>query len=76
MFGGFELAQALRIGGDVREADAVLATTRDVAHATRLDDVARNIEQVLSRPPSAGDSSGVTLAPRTRSAEPIKGRGR
>jgi hypothetical protein len=80
VFGGFELAQALRLGGDAREANAVLATTRDVAHATRLDDVARSIEQALNRPAAPGDSSGVTLAPprderlKTQSAEPIRKR--
>ena len=78
VFAGAELADALRVGGrsdkDERAADEVLATTRDVARATRLDEVARNIERALRRPASA-DSAGVTLgAPRleTKSAEPIR----
>ena len=79
VFAGAELADALRMGGgDERAADAVLATTRDVARATRLDGVARNIERALQHP-AAGDSAGVTLgaplgAPRleTKSAEPIR----
>ena len=72
VFGGLELAQALRLDGRASDANAISAMTRDVAHATRLDDVARNIEQALSRPAGPGDSAGVTLAPRTRSAEPVK----
>jgi hypothetical protein len=78
LFGGVELAEALRMDRDP-SASAVLATTRDVAHATRLDDVLRGVEQAL-RAPAVDDSAGVTLgAPRdgrlkTQSAEPIRPR--
>ncbi|HEV8446016.1 MAG TPA: DUF2723 domain-containing protein [Gemmatimonadaceae bacterium] len=81
LFGGVELSEALRAEGDSRGASAVLATTRDVARATRLDDVVRGVEQAMRRPETA-DSAGVTLAPagetrlKTQSAEPIKPRRR
>jgi len=81
LFGGVELAEALRLDRDERGASAVLATTRDVARATQLDDVVRGVEQALRRT-AADDSAGVTLAvPRdgrlkTQSAEPIRPRGR
>jgi hypothetical protein len=58
-----------------------LATTRDVARATRLDDVVRGVERAMRRPETP-DSAGVTLAPagetrlKTQSAEPIKPRRR
>ncbi len=77
VFAGAELAEALQSDRDARGAAAVLATTRDVARATRLDDVARNIERALQHP-AADDSAGVTLGtPRdgrleTKSAEPIQ----
>ncbi len=83
LFAGAELADALRSGDDARGAAAVLATTRDVARATRLDDLAKNLERAVERA-TTGDSAGVTLrspssAPRdgrltTRSAEPIQPR--
>jgi len=50
LFGGVELAQALRLDRDERGASAVLATTRDVARATRLDDMVRGVEQALLTP--------------------------
>ncbi len=81
LFGGVELAEALRATGDARGADSILATTRDVARATRLDDVVRGVEQALRRS-DVSDSAGVTLGtPRdarlkTQSAEPIQPRRR
>jgi Protein of unknown function (DUF2723) len=79
LFGGAELAQALQAAGDARGARGVLATVRDVAHATRLDDAARDVEQALQRP-APSDSGGVTVGvPRdgrlkTQSTEPIRPR--
>ena len=52
LFGGVELAEALRATGDARGSDSVLATTRDVARATRLDDVVRGVEQALRQSPT------------------------
>jgi len=81
LFGGVELSEALRAEGDSRGASAVLATTRDVARATWLDDVVRGVERAMRRPETP-DSAGVTLAPagetrlKTQSAEPIKPRRR
>ena len=83
LFGGVELAEALRAGGDARGAASVLATTRDVAGATRLDDVVRGVDQALrGGRVEVSDSAGVTLGtPRdarlkTQSAEPIQPRRR
>jgi hypothetical protein len=81
LFGGVELAEALRAGGDARGADSILATTRDMARATRLDDVVRGVEQALRRS-DVSDSAGVTLGTsrdarlKTQSAEPIHPRRR
>jgi hypothetical protein len=80
LFGGVELAEALQVNRDPRGASAVLATTRDIARATRLDDVVRGVEAALNRPPPPGDSAGVTLRPprddrlKTQSTEPIRSR--
>jgi hypothetical protein len=78
LFGGVELAEALRATGDARGADSILATTRDVARATRLDDVVRGVEQALSRSDSAGVTLGTSRDARlkTQSAEPIHPRRR
>ncbi len=83
LFDGVELAEALRASGDARGAASVLATTRDVASATRLDDVVRGVDQALRGARSeVSDSAGVTLGtPRdarlkTQSAEPIQPRRR
>jgi hypothetical protein len=81
LFGGVELAEALRASGDARGADSILATTRGVARATRLDDVVRGVEQALRRS-EVSDSAGVTLGTsrdarlKTQSAEPIQARRR
>ena len=75
IFAGAELAEALRNSGDQRAANAVFATTRSVASATRLDDIIRAIDQEF-RAPVAGDSNGVSLRvnpasqPKTQSTEP------
>ncbi len=60
IFAGAELAEVMRNSGDQAGANAVFATTRNVATATRLDDMIRAIDQ-MSRAPAAGDSSGVSL---------------
>jgi hypothetical protein len=60
IFAGAELAEAMRSGGDQAGANAVFATTRGVAIATRLDDMVRAIDQSYGRP-ATGDSSGVSL---------------
>jgi len=79
LFGGVELAEALRLDHDARGANTVLATTRDVARATRMDDVVRGVEQAVSGH-AAADSAGVTLESpagerlKTQSAEPIRPR--
>ena len=78
VFGGAELAQALQFDRDFTGASNVLATTRGVAKATRLDDLVGNLEQALNRPAPPGDSSGVTLGTsgdarlKTQSAEPVR----
>jgi hypothetical protein len=85
LFGGVELAEALRVSGDARGASSVLSTTRDVARATGLVDVVRGVEQAIRAAGGrsvAADSAGVTLGtPRdarlkTQSAEPIQTRRR
>jgi hypothetical protein len=60
IFAGAELAEALRNTGDNAAANAVFATTRRIAGATRLDDMVRALDQAY-RAPNAGDSSGVSL---------------
>ena len=60
IFTGAELAESLRNRGDNAVANAVFATTRGVATATRLDDIVRALDQQY-RAPIAGDSSGVSL---------------
>src|SRR5512146_2418489 len=75
IFAGAELADALRVKGDVAGANAIFNTTRQVASAVRLDDLARALESTASAPPATGDSTGVTLRsnpaaqPQTRSTE-------
>jgi hypothetical protein len=75
IFAGAELADALRMKGDVAGANAIFNTTRQVASAVRLDDLARALESTASAPPATGDSTGVTLRanpaaqPQTRSTE-------
>jgi hypothetical protein len=81
VFGGAELAEVLRSTGDARGANAVLATTERVAHATQLDDVIRGVAQSIAAPAS-GDSAGVALRvdtanrPKTLSTDPVAGRSR
>jgi hypothetical protein len=76
IFGGAELAEALRNSGDQAGANAVFATIRGVATATRLDDMIRAIDQA-NRTPTAGDSNGVSLRVdpasqlKTQSTEPM-----
>jgi hypothetical protein len=76
IFAGAELTEALRKSGDLAGANAVFATTRNVATATRLDDMVRALDQEY-RAPSAGDSSGVSLHVdpasqlKTQSTEPV-----
>ena len=75
IFAGAELADALRMKGDIADANRVFATSRQVATAVRLDDLARALESSASAAPAAGDSTGVTLRvdrnaqPQTRSTE-------
>ncbi|HMA23604.1 MAG TPA: hypothetical protein VKP00_06410, partial [Gemmatimonadaceae bacterium] len=74
IFTGAELADALRAQGKVRDANAVVATMKQVAQATQLDQLLRPIEQSFASP---GDSSGVSLRldaasqPKTQSTEPV-----
>ena len=75
IFAGAELADALRMQGDVAGADRIFATTRQVAKTVRLDDLARALETAATAAPAGGDSTGVTLRvdrnaqPQTRSTE-------
>ena len=75
IFAGAELAESLRNAGDNAGANAVFATTRNVASATRLDDMVRALDQEYGAT-SGGDSSGVSLRvdprsqPKTQSTEP------
>jgi hypothetical protein len=75
VFEGTELAQALRATGRAAAASTVLATTKQVAHATRLDGLIHGADE-LERVPVAGDTAGVTLRansarqPRVQSTEP------
>ncbi|MGE5098916.1 MAG: DUF2723 domain-containing protein [Deltaproteobacteria bacterium] len=77
IFTGAELADALRAQGKMGDANAVFTTMKQVAQATRLDDMIRGVEQNFRAPrPSAGDSSGVSLhmnaadQPKTQSTQP------
>jgi hypothetical protein len=75
IFAGAELSEALRVRGEVAEANRVAATTRQVATTVRLDDLARALETAATAAPVAGDSTGVELRvdrsaqPQTRSTE-------
>jgi hypothetical protein len=60
IFAGAELAESLRNAGDHAGANAVFATTRQVATATRLNDMVRALDQEY-RAPVTGDSNGVSL---------------
>jgi hypothetical protein len=60
IFAGAELAESLRNAGDHAGASAVIATTRQVATATRLSDMVRALDQEF-RAPITGDSNGVSL---------------
>jgi len=60
IFAGTELADVLRVTGRSSQAAAVSATTNNVAHATELDDLVRNIERA-TQAPSSSDSPGVIL---------------
>ena len=79
IFTGVELAEVLRRQGDNAAASAVFATAKQVAQATRLEEMIRGVEQEFRTPvqAEAGDSSGVTLRlragdrPKTQSTEPI-----
>jgi hypothetical protein len=79
LFTGAELADALRGTGKVAAGNAVLATTRQVAHATGLEGIFRGLDQPVQAQ-GAGDSNGVTLhidassQPKTQSTQPA-GRG-
>jgi hypothetical protein len=61
----------------VKDASGVLVTTRQVAHAARLDDVMRGVEQEPIAP-VIGDSTGISLPvgggamtpPKAQSTEP------
>ena len=81
VFAGAELAEAMRIAGDARGANSVLATTEQVAHATRLDGLMSGVEQSAVAP-AGGDSAGVALRvdatgrPKTLSTEPAPRRSR
>jgi hypothetical protein len=81
IFMGAELADALRATGRPVAANAVFATTRQVASVTQLDGLIRGLEEPSPAPSSPalsspGDSTGVTLhvdansQPRTQSTEP------
>ncbi|HVX41605.1 MAG TPA: DUF2723 domain-containing protein [Gemmatimonadaceae bacterium] len=68
LFTGAELADALRATGRAAQANAVRSTMRDVAHATKLDDLLSE----LSAPapvPASGDSAGVGLRAGARRIE-------
>ncbi|HEU4787711.1 MAG TPA: hypothetical protein VFS57_09890, partial [Gemmatimonadaceae bacterium] len=75
IFAGAELADALRVEGDIAGANAIFSTTRQVASAVRLDDLARALESTVTAAPATGDSTGVTLhvdpnaQPQTRSTQ-------
>jgi hypothetical protein len=79
IFTGVELAEVLRSQGDNAAASAVFATAKQVAQATRLNEMIRGVEQEFNAPVNAetGDSAGVTLhmragdRPKTQSTEPI-----
>ena len=60
IFAGAELAESLRNAGDHAGASAVIATTRQVATATRLNDMVRALDQEFHAP-ITGDSNGVSL---------------
>ena len=75
IFAGAELADALRMKGDLADANRIFATTRQVATTVRLDDLARELETAAMAAPTTGDSTGVALhvdrsaQPQTRSTE-------
>ena len=60
LFAGAELSEALRAVGQPTEANAVLATTRGIAHATNFDDFMRAFDQ-RPQTPAPGDSGSVTI---------------
>jgi hypothetical protein len=76
IFMGAELSDALRQTGRPAEANKIFATTKQVAAATELQSLIQGLDQQLAIPPTAGDSSGVTLhvdtknQPRVQSTEP------
>jgi hypothetical protein len=77
VFGGAELADALRVTGDASDAARVFAKTRDVAHVAGYDSLLSNLQQSFTGPTS-GDSAGVQLhvnpveAPKTQSSDPTR----
>jgi hypothetical protein len=56
IFGGIELAEALRAKGSTAEAQDVFAKTRQVAHTVRLDNYLGGAESVFAAPHDSGSA--------------------
>jgi hypothetical protein len=75
VFTGAELYDALRERGDVRDAMAVLQTSKQVAQAAGQETFVAALDR-MAPSPSVGDSAGVTLqldrnaAPKTQATDP------